>query len=150
MDLSALSTKQLSEEGVEMDVCDPRTGDPVVDSESGEKITITLSGVDGKRYREQQRKMQSRRLKNVGRGPKAKVDFDVDSFEAESLDLLASCTLGWKHITWKGQALPFSTENARMLYTELSWLREQVDAFVGDRQNFFQRPANNSSSTTEQ
>lgn len=147
MDLSSLSTKQLSEEGAVLTVLDPRTDEPLVNSD-GSSVTLTLSGMDGARYREHQRKIQNRRLKNLGRGGKAKLDLDAEELEKESLELLAACTLGWEGIEWKGAPLPFTQANAEMLYTELSWLRVQVDQFIGDRQNFFLTPAKNSSSTT--
>lgn len=147
MDLSSLSTKQLSEEGAVMTVTDPRTGDPLIDTD-GTSVTITLSGVDGQKYRDFQRKLQNRRLKQIGRGPKPKLEFDAGEMEKEGLELLANCTMGWSGIEWKGQVLPFSVENAILIYSELPWLKDQVDVFIGDRQNFFQKPATSSSSTS--
>lgn len=148
MDLSALSTKQLSEEGAVLELSNPKTGDPLVNSD-GSPVTVTLTGVDGLKYREFQRKIQNRRMKQIGRTGKAKLDFDAVEMEKEALELLANCTLGWSGIEWKGSALQFSVENAMMLYGELPWLKDQVDLFIGDRQNFFLTPAKTSSSTTE-
>lgn len=142
MDLSQLSTKQLSEEGVVHTVIDPRTGDPLLDDE-GNSTTITLSGVDGAKYRDYQRKVQNRRLKSIGKG-KTRLDLDAAELEQEGLELLATCTLSWTGIAWQGEELPCNPKNAEMLYSELGWLRDQVDGFIGDRQNFFPQPASSS------
>ena len=146
MDLSTLSTKQLSEEGSVLTLLDPRTDEPLVNPD-GSSVMITLSGMDGQRYRDHQRRIQNRRLKGLGRG-KSKIDLDAEEMEKEALELLAACTIGWSGIDGKdGNPLPFTTANAELLYGE-SWIRIQVDQFIGDRQNFFLTPAKSSSSTT--
>jgi hypothetical protein len=145
-DLSLFSTKERSEEGAVLTVLDPTSGEPLSD-DNGKSVTITLSGVDGAKYRECQNKIQNRRLKSIGRG-KTKLELDAAELEKEGLELLASCTLGWSGIVWKGSELPFTVENAKMLYGELGWLREQVDSFIGERQNFFPKAVTSSSSTT--
>jgi hypothetical protein len=142
MDLSTFSTEKLSEEGAVLYVVDPRTEEPFADGTS-----ITLSGVDGAKYRDFQHRIQNRRYKSIGRG-KTKIDLDAAELEQEGLELLAACTLSWTGIDWDGAPLPCTPDNAKMLYTKSGWLREQVDAFIGNRQNFFPKPASSSSSTT--
>lgn len=145
MDLSLLSTKKLSEEGTVLEVLDPRSGDAL--TSDGVPVTITLTGIDGGKYRDYQRKIQNRRLKAIGKG-KTKLDLDAEELEKEGLDLLVECTVGWTGISWKGAELLFTPENAKTIYSELGWLRDQVDAYIGDRQNFFTKPTNSSSSTS--
>jgi hypothetical protein len=48
-----------------------------------------------------------------------------------------SVTTGWSGIVWEGQPLGFSEENAKMLFTARPWIRDQMDAFMADRSNFF-------------
>ena len=135
MDLSTLSTKQKSEEGVVMEVEDPRTGDPLLDDDSN-AITITVAGSDSKAYRTYSRKIQNRRLKNLKPGQR-KIDLDSESMEVEQLELMSKCTLAWSGVAWNGALLECNYANALMLFTELGWLRDQVDIFITDRANFF-------------
>jgi len=135
MDLSTLSTKQKSEDGVVMEVEDPRDGDPLLD-EDGNPVTITVAGSDSKAYRTYSRKAQNKRLKNLKPGQR-KIDLDAAEMEEEQLNLLVECTLDWDGIAWEGKPLECTKPNAKMLYTELGWLRDQVDAYMADRTNFF-------------
>ncbi len=135
MDLSTLSTKQKSEEGVVMTVEDPRTGEPLLDDQ-GEGVTITVAGSDSKAYRTYSRKIQNKRLKNLKPGQRS-LNIDSEEMEEEALELMCKCTLGWSGIAWQGEALECTPQNAKMLFTELGWLREQVDIFITDRANFF-------------
>ena len=50
---------------------------------------------------------------------------DPEDDEADQVDMLVSCTLGWT-----GAAVPFSPQAARALYTDPKrrWLRDQVQA----------------------
>ena len=59
----------------------------------------------------------------------------------ENIELLVACTLNWAGIRAKGQPLPFSVDNARVIYAKLPWLREQVKAFIEDRANFLKASA---------
>ena len=63
---------------------------------------------------------------------------DPEKFEAEGIEVLAACTLGWKGVVVDGAPLPCSRDNAIMLYTRFPWLREQVDQFVSDRSVYLQ------------
>lgn len=53
--------------------------------------------------------------------------------EAEKVDELAACTLGWK-----GAAVPFSGDAARALYADpkRQWVRVQVEAALEEREAF--------------
>lgn len=137
MDLSQLSTKELSDQGVVMTVINPKTGEEL--SSNGEVVTLTLAGIDSDRYRAHQRKLQNRRLKSLSRGRGAKLDLDADDLDEESLDTLVACTLDWSGIGWESDKdLPCTPENVKMVYQKLPWLRDQVDFFIGSRENFIQ------------
>lgn len=66
---------------------------------------------------------------------------DPEEEEGEEVDMLVSCTLGWKGISVGGKPLAFSVEAARSLYTDPKrrWLRDQVKAALNEREHFIKR-----------
>jgi hypothetical protein len=146
MDLSTLTTQEASEQGAEMPVLNFITQEPITDGK-GVPSVIRLAGMDSKRYREHNRKVQNRKLRNITRGAK-NVTWDAEEAEKDNLDLAVACTLSWSGIGWKGEDLPCTPENVQMLYTQLPWLREQVEQFITARENFFTKPPSSSSNTT--
>lgn len=131
MDLATFNTAG-AESGSVMTVRNPIT-DAVLESPDGQPITITLAGSDSERFRKVQRANQNRRLKMQAtrRGT-----LTSEEIEAEAIETLAACTIAWRGVVIEGEALECSAANARKAYKLLPWLREQVDAFVGDRSNF--------------
>lgn len=59
-----------------------------------------------------------------------------DSVDEDKLDLLVACTKAWIGFENNGKPLAYSKQNARMLYTRLFFIRDQVDDFIHDRGNF--------------
>lgn len=129
MDLAILDTATLADEGVPMEVL--TLDGTVLRDDAGNAVTITLLGADSAKVRNRQRMEIDKRLK---RGNRAKSS--AAEIEENGIDLLAFCTVGWSGMKFKGEEVPFSADNARKLYTALPALRDQVDAFVGDRANF--------------
>ena len=131
MDLTKLTTSEKAEIGSKMEVVHPATGVPT-------GVTITIAGVDSKTYQEAQHRIANKRMRRMNSRGSMKFALTSEEVELESIELLARCTLGWEEVDWEGDPLKFSLENAKMLYTELLWLREQVVAFMEDRANFLQ------------
>lgn len=66
--------------------------------------------------------------------------------ELQARDNLVSFTLGWSGFTdEKGKDVPFSPEAARELYEndEYSWLVDQLNAALNEKERFMQRSASN-------
>lgn len=122
-DLAKLDTSKTAEEGAELHVAHPATGEDL-------GIKISLIGMDSKTFRDISKSRATASLKKKSR------DIDLYQGEAESIDLLAKCTKGWEGITEDGIEVKFSYENAVKLYTKYLWLKEQVDRFIVDRSNF--------------
>lgn len=99
-------------------------------------ITIELAGTDTAAYK-----------KAVGaitkRANKRKNKVSTEEVEEMSIELLVAATVDWKNLEEGGKKLPFSKENATKIYSSIPWLRKQVDAFVGDEQNFLQSEESN-------
>ena len=122
-DLAKLDTAKVAEEGAELRVAHPTTGEDL-------GITITLIGTDSKTFRDISKSRATASLKKKTR------EIDLDQNEQDSIELLARCTKGWSGITENGKDIPFNHENAVELYTKYVWLREQIDRFMADRSNF--------------
>lgn len=130
LDLGSLDTRAASEEGAVMAVVHPVTGQPLT-QEDGAAVTITLAGMDGDRFRKAQRAATDRRLKSPRRA-----NVTAEDIERDGIETLAACTLAWTGLVLDGETLDCTVPNARKAYQRLPWLREQVDAFIGDRANF--------------
>ena len=122
-DLATLDTAKVAEEGAELLVAHPTTGEDL-------GIKITLIGTDSKTFRDISKTRATMALKKKSR------EIDLDQNEQDSIELLARCTKGWSGITENGKDIPFGHENAVELYTKYLWLREQIDRFMADRSNF--------------
>ena len=122
-DLATLDTSKVAEEGAELRVAHPTTGEDL-------GITVTLIGTDSKTFRDISKSRATASLKKKSR------EIDLDQNEQDSIELLARCTKGWSGITENGKDIPFGHENAVELYTKYLWLREQIDRFMADRSNF--------------
>jgi len=120
-----------AESGFKMEIVNPATGVPV-------GATITIAGTDSKIYQDAQHKIANKRMKRMNNRGGMKFALTSEEVEMESIELLSRCTLGWDNIDWEGAPLKFSMENAKMIYTELLWLREQCVVAMEDRSNFLQ------------
>jgi hypothetical protein len=132
-DLSALDTSATSDTGAKMVVLHPATG-VALNADDGEEVFIVLAGEDSERCKAARRAISNKRLKAQSSG--LRVQVTREEIEADDLDVLVSCTMGWGGLALDGKDLEFSPANARVLYTKLPWLREQANAFITDRANF--------------
>ena len=119
-DLSSLDTSAAAEAGAELELLHPATGE-------GLNMFVTLLGTDSASWRQ----AISRNLNRRGSGKRT-----PEKAMEENIETYAACTVGFRGVILDGQEIPFSHDNARMLYRRFPWMREQVDAFIGDRANF--------------
>jgi hypothetical protein len=140
LDLTTLDTSATSEAGVVMEVRHPTT-DAVLKQPNGQPVTVTLAGEDSERYRRAWRESTDRKLKMQQRG--RQVSISAESVEADAVEILVACTIGWSGIGMDGAPLEFSPDNARKIYARLRWLREQADSFISDRANFLRASPTN-------
>lgn len=66
---------------------------------------------------------------------------DPEEEEADEVDMLVACTLGWKGISIGGKPLAHSAEAARQIYSDPKrrWLRDQLKAALNEREHFIKR-----------
>ena len=122
MDLTNFNLAEKSEEGAELTLVSP----------AGEELDakIVLVGKDSPKYRNAFKKIIER--KSVKKQKK----IDLDLADRETVELVTACTISWQNIEEDGVVIEFNAENAKRIYTEHAWVREQADEFIGDRANF--------------
>lgn len=61
----------------------------------------------------------------------------AEAFDAKLLDLLAACTASWTDVLENGATLACTPAEAKRLYVEYPWLREQVQTAFLQTADFF-------------
>jgi hypothetical protein len=120
----------MADDGAVLNIVHPET-EEVIDG-----MTITLLGQDSKLYRKIQLGKQQAALNRMAKGKKA-IDLDAEKLSEDSIDDLVKLTTAWSGFVLDGKDLDCTPENVRKVYTEWSWIKEQVQEFVGNRANFF-------------
>lgn len=128
MDLRSVDTSNLDDDGVWMTVTHPVTGDDT-------DMRIKLLSVNSETYRDAENKILGKRY-NRPTGTKV----DPTDLKAQQAKLYATATLAWENVVLDGKEYPCNANNAYLLYQNsgYSWLRKQVDAFIGTEANFLE------------
>lgn len=106
----------------------------ILTNEDGSEMTITIHGPYSKKYKSISHAQQNRRLQKAQRTG-GKLNFSAEEIEASALDLLVKCVDGW-NVTMGGEKPDCNEAKVRELFVDLPWVREQVDAALGDAQAF--------------
>lgn len=125
MDIAELYTSDAHEEGAEVQLKHPATGEPL-------DVFIKVKGVDSRSFRQSLRKKQRAMLSALA-SKEDGAEVDEDQLDAEAL---AEATIGWRGIKQDGEEYEFSKERARTLYLKSPGIRSQLDAFISNRRNF--------------
>lgn len=118
MDIASL--KPLEE--VEVKISHPLTKEPT-------DIVFTVCGTDSKQYRQAVRDIMVKRMANQ--------DEDTNAFDTDEIEILARCVIDFKGLTIEGKEPGKDLEDIMQLFTEFSWLKDQVDKFIANKSNFF-------------
>lgn len=135
MDLSQFNTVDAGEAGATLEIDGP-DGEPLFKDDGVTRVTIKLMGADSPSYQRVAHRLAKtgREMRISGRGA---LTIDPAAAIENKIAVLAACTLSWDGIDYAGvKPFPCNETNAKRLYTDLPWLREQVDAFVQNRMNF--------------
>lgn len=103
-------------------------------NEDGSEMTITVHGPYSKKYKSIAHAQQNRRLQKAQRTG-GKLNLSAEEIESSALDLLVKCVDGW-NITLGGEKPACTEAKVREVFVDLPWVREQVDAALGDAQAF--------------
>lgn len=137
-DLSQFDTVSGANEGANLELRGPDGKRLLTDN--GKPWTITVCGADSDRYRKAQRRLTNRRLAQSQGKRNAKLS--AEELEEDAIWMLAECTTGWFGLVLDGQPLDCTVDNAAMVYTRFPWIKEQVDTFIAERENFLPHAAN--------
>lgn len=129
VDLSSIDTVKGSNDGFDVQIYHPGTNEDL-------GITIKVLGKDSDKFITVSRGQNKKRMAKMTKGGFRTTAIPVEEIEQDSLMLLAACTVGWVGVVVDGKALDFNEDNAVMVYERFPWIREQVDAAMGDRANF--------------
>jgi hypothetical protein len=144
-DFSDVDTKAMAQAGVWMPIRKLDGG--VLTAKNGGEVRIKLLGVDSSSYRAATRETVRKRLAKraaTGAQQTALTGDDLDEVERDTMDLLVACTVGWEHVlTPQGEAIPCGPETVRALLESYPVIREQVEAFIGNRTNFTRASSKN-------
>jgi len=132
MDLANIDLQAAADEGVEVKLQHPATGEYLLDEE-GEHLAITVLGKDSTTWQNAAKRVNTR---NANRYKDRKIP--PAAIEAALYEILAESTVKWsKNIEFDGAALKCTKENAAMLYEKRNWIAEQLMEAAADRASYF-------------
>jgi hypothetical protein len=142
MDLSNLAPL---DSPIDMEVLHPTTRKPI-------GLTLSVYGTDSGVYRSAAAQRSERRLKMMKGG---RTNLTSEEIEEDAMNILIVSTAGWVWgkdaagvpCSFHGEMLAFNRANVDRVFRALPWIPEQVDAFMGDRSNFFTKEAEHLNST---
>ncbi len=132
MDLANIDLQAAAEEGIEVKLQHPATGEYLED-ENGENLIITVLGKDSETWQNAAKRVNTRNANRYkGRQiPNA-------ALEAALYEILGESTVKWsKNIEFNGESLKCNKENAITLYEKRNWIAEQLMEAAGDRASYF-------------
>ena len=134
MDLATIDTVKGANAGFDVKIYHPGTNEDI-------GVNIRVLGKDSDEFQRISRAQQKRRMDKLTKGGFRGANIPLESIEQDAIDLLASLTKGWKQedkstITLDGEELACTKENAVAVYERFPWIKEQIDAAIGDRANF--------------
>jgi len=119
----------LADTGAIMQVMYDGTYDPI------KGMTVTLKGTDSAFYRKGKLKKEQAIIdRQINSKGKAKID--AEKLYEDSIEDLATMTVSWSGFEEDGKPIECTAKNAARVYEEYSFIKEQVQAFVNERDNF--------------
>lgn len=103
----------------------------------GSPLTIELLPNDSEQVQAAERAALNRKLRNP-----QKLRMSAEELDEDGIEKLVAATVAWNTFEDdKGKPIECTLVNSRAIYKQHRWLREQVDAFVGERANFLPKSA---------
>ena len=129
MDLKDLTP---TSDTVDVNIVHPTTLEPLLNDNS-DPMVITMYAPHSKEYKAAIHEQTNKRLKQAQ--SKKKVDLTAEDIEDATLDLFAKTTKSW-NITYDGEEPNFSVSKAKEIYSEVFWIKDQIDEAVSNSLNF--------------
>ena len=119
-------------ETVEVKLVHPNTGDKLKNDDKTDMI-ITVYASHSKEHRAAVHEQTNKRLKAMQVSKKA--NFKSEEIEEATLALLSKVTASWD-ITYNGEKPKLTVAKARELYTEVFWIKDQIEEALADSLDF--------------
>ena len=129
MDLKDLTPKS---DTIEVEIKHPITGE-ALKNDDDTPMTITLHATHSKEYKSVMHEQTNRRLKAAS--ATGKVDITSEELEENTLEVLAKATKSW-NLTFGGEKPELTVDAAKKLYTEVFWIRDQLDEGISNSMGF--------------
>jgi len=129
MDLKDLTPKSNT---IEIELKHPITGE-ALKNDDDTPMTITLHATHSKEYKSVMHEQTNRRLKVAGKT--GKVDITSEELEDNTLEVMAKATKSWD-LTFNGEKPELTVEAAKNLYTEVFWIKDQLDEGISNSMGF--------------
>ncbi len=129
MDLKDLTPKS---DTIEVEIKHPITGE-ALKNDDDTPMTITLHATHSKEYKSVMHEQTNRRLKAAS--ATGKVDITSEELEENTLEVLAKATKSW-NLTFGGEKPELTVDAAKKLYTEVFWIKDQLDEGVSNSVGF--------------
>jgi hypothetical protein len=108
----------------------------VLTNKDSSPMTITVHGPYSKKYKSIAHAQQNRRLAKAQRG--GKMTLSAEEIESSAMELLVQCVADWS-ITLGGEKPKCTEAKVREVFTNMPWVKDQVDAALGDAQAFLEK-----------
>jgi len=129
MDLKDLTPKSNT---VEVLLVHPSSGEEL-HNEDGTPMTITVYAQHSPEYKAVFYEMSDERLKTMSKD--GKIELKTADMEKASLEALAKTTKDW-NITFDGDQPELTVANAKAIYTEVFWIKEQLEVALANSLDF--------------
>jgi mRNA-degrading endonuclease RelE of RelBE toxin-antitoxin system len=134
MDLKTLKPKS---DTITVELKHPSTGEPLINSDDT-PMTITVWASHSKEYKAVIHAAANKRLKRASKSKNKQVEMTIEEIEQQGIELAVQIIKEW-NITYDDQMPELNTEFATKVYSELFWVREQVDEAVESVDVFTQK-----------
>lgn len=74
---------------------------------------------------------------DIGKMTEAQIMALLDDGDGNQIADAVDATVGWENISLDGKPAEYSSDNARRLYQKYPAIAAEVQAFIGNRANFF-------------
>lgn len=115
---------KVQDDGVDVEILHPKTAEPL-------GMVVRVAGPDSARQKRARSAVNNARLQ-MSRNKR----LTAAELEADGLKVMVASIISWSGVEENGQPIEFSTEAATDVLTRFPFIREQIDAVVGDRAGF--------------
>lgn len=132
MELNLLNLGIQADDGFDLVLQHPITGDDLdgVIRVRGDK-SRAVQQFSRKRITEMQKR------ERIQKGKGKDTDLTIEDLEAMAVESAIVRVISWKNIKKDGEELPFTKENAEVVFKEYDWIRQQVMEASEELKNFF-------------